>query len=80
MSDLTFTETGNPNNLAPDNLINWSKRLLIAKIIGQISLYQQNGFFFPTVEPIYTFLFELPSLEERELYDLSLLREPKKKN
>lgn len=28
-------------------------------------------------EPIYTFVEELPSLEEKVLYDLSLVREPR---
>ncbi len=60
-----------------ESIINWSKREMISKILQEIKLKQQSSFTFPVVEPINTFLTELPFLEEKELYDLSLLREPR---
>jgi hypothetical protein len=38
-----------------------------------------NGFSFrfPVVEPIHTFLTALPFGDEKDLYELSLLREPR---
>jgi hypothetical protein len=71
------------------------------KILSEIELYQQTAYQFPVVEPVKTFLTELPSITEKvlvrffckekkkrkrntrrltlaqELYELSLLREPR---
>src|SRR5688500_9633776 len=72
-------------------LINWTKRELISKIIMDVQLNQQPSYTFPGIsllsfcvaevrkvlEPLYTFLLQLPCAEEKELYDLSLLREPR---
>ena len=53
------------------------KRELIYKNLQEVKLRQQNPFSFPIVEPINSFLNELPHFEEKELYDLSLIREPR---
>lgn len=51
LSDLTFTEDGNPDHLKEDpSMINWQKRTLISKFVNQIKLYQQSEFNFPVVE------------------------------
>jgi len=60
-----------------DGKINWNKRELTYKVLSDVALYQQTPFTFPAVEPIRTFLSELPSIHEKELYELSLLREPR---
>ena len=78
MSDLTFTEEGNSDHLQNDpKMIHWGKRELISKILQEIKLRQQVPFQFPVVEPINSFLTELPHFEEKDLYELSLLREPR---
>jgi len=38
---------------------------------------QQQLYTFPCVEPIHTFLLELPRLDDKLLYEISLLREPR---
>lgn len=78
LSDLTFTEDGNPDELHDDkSLINFAKRELICNIIRQVQLNQQPPYMFPVVEPLNTFLRELPYADEKSLYDLSLIREPR---
>jgi len=78
LADLTFTEDGNDDFLqGTSNIINFSKRDLISKIIHDLLIYQQNPFNITPVEPIYTFLVSLPSLDEKEMYDISLFREPR---
>jgi hypothetical protein len=59
------------------SIINWSKREMMYKIAQEIRLRQQCSLSFPVVEPINTFLTEVPFLEEKDLYDLSLVREPR---
>lgn len=83
LSDLTFTEDGNadtfPNVIDPTQpFINFTKRDLIWTILQQIELYQQTPFKIPSVEPLRTILLELPSLDEKDLYALSLNLEPRK--
>lgn len=78
LSDLTFIEDGNPDRIG--SLINWQKRELVHKLIVDIQQYQNMNYKFPTVEPINTFLTELPSLTDKELYDLSVSLEPRDPN
>jgi len=82
LSDLTFTEDGNSDSLNNDpRVINFAKRELICEIIShEILLNQQQTYKFPVVEPVHTFLIELPSMNEQLLYRLSLQREPREVN
>jgi len=75
LSDLTFIEDGNPDRIG--DLINWQKRELEFKVIVEIQQYQAQPYKFPVVEPINTFLTELPSMTDKELYDLSISLEPR---
>jgi len=78
LKDLTFAEDGNRDFITEDDkTINWTKRELIGKIVMEVQEFQQKPFPYPTVEPINTFLTELPHLEDNDLYDLSFVREPK---
>jgi hypothetical protein len=83
LTDLTFTEDGNPDGVASKNnasiqYINFSKRELICQIVNTVQSYQQMAYQFPPVEPVHTFLRELPSLDEKNLYALSLRLETRK--
>ncbi|KAF2074404.1 hypothetical protein CYY_004300 [Polysphondylium violaceum] len=78
LSDLTFMEDGNPDKIG--HLINFQKRELICRVISEIQACQQVKYDFPIVEPIHTLLSELPSSSPDELYQLSLLREPRDQN
>ncbi len=69
-------EDGNPDKV--DNLINFGKRELVYRVIEEVHQYQLTAYNFERQEPIYTFLRELPSLDEKDLFDLSLVREPRK--
>jgi len=83
LSDLTFSEDGNPDLLPEDKkmkgveFINFAKREIICKIIMDIQLNQQDNYPFPVVDNFANFLYELPFLEDKELYDLSLSCEPR---
>lgn len=71
-------EDGNPDELQNDKeLINFAKREIICSIIRHFQLNQHPPYTFPVVEPIHTFLSELPYLGEKDLYTLSLHREPR---
>ena len=46
-------------------------------IISGLSVYRSVEYPFPPVEPAHTFLLQLPALSDKELYSLSLQREPR---
>jgi hypothetical protein len=75
LTDLTFIEDGNPDTI--DGQINFKKRELVFKVIQEVQLYQSQPYTYPVVEPIATFLADLPNLGEKELHELSLLLEPR---
>jgi len=87
LSDLTFIEDGNPNQL-PNGLINFEKSQMIAKVIVQIQQYQQKPFMFYIVPQIQTFLDQFNSsmngshshlLDDKQAWELSLKIEPREK-
>jgi len=41
LSDLTFSEEGNPNN-TPEGLVNWSKRTLLASVLSSLKRHQSK--------------------------------------
>jgi len=47
-------------------------------LIANLQFYQQNPYNFSAVEPIFSFLLELPSNNEKDLYNLSLRLETRK--
>jgi len=57
--------------------INFKKRELIYQTLQEIQLYQTTPYSFPPVEPIYTFLTDLPFCSEKDLFDISLILEPR---
>lgn len=84
LTDLTFIEEGNPNNIHPPDadegvlLINFSKRKLVYNVILEIQQYQQTAYNLQPVEQIQTFLRKFPNnLDDSELWKMSLKREPR---
>lgn len=73
MTDITFIEDGNPDFI--QGLINFRKRELLYSVFCEIHQYQQTSYPFP--DTISAFLTELACNDEDELYELSLLREPR---
>jgi len=57
--------------------INFAKRDIICKIILDIQLNQQENYPFPIIDHIHSFLIDVPNMEDKELYDLSLIAEPR---
>jgi len=81
LTDLTFIEEGNPDNVSTDSsvpLINFKKRELIFQAWNDINHFQQTPYQFQVQEPLNTFLLHFPVLEEKKLYYLSFAIEPKK--
>eukprot|EP01090_Pellita_catalonica_P000606 TRINITY_DN10419_c0_g1_i1.p1 TRINITY_DN10419_c0_g1~~TRINITY_DN10419_c0_g1_i1.p1 ORF type:complete len:581 (-),score=81.77 TRINITY_DN10419_c0_g1_i1:1794-3425(-) len=78
LTDLTFIEDGNPDKV--DGLVNFSKRKMVYKIISEVQQYQppNSKYEFKPDPALSYFLSELPILQDKDLYNLSLLREPKK--
>lgn len=82
LSDLTFTEDGNPDYLQNDSrIINFAKRMKAAATIECIRQFQTMPFNFEEIHEIQGLLingFETaPQIEEQ--YDLSLAVEPREK-
>eukprot|EP01090_Pellita_catalonica_P007974 TRINITY_DN1859_c0_g1_i1.p1 TRINITY_DN1859_c0_g1~~TRINITY_DN1859_c0_g1_i1.p1 ORF type:complete len:1124 (-),score=199.38 TRINITY_DN1859_c0_g1_i1:97-3090(-) len=75
LKDITFIEDGNPDMI--DGLINYSKRELVNKVIEEVQHYQGTRYDIEKKEHEYAFLSELPSMTDKQLFDLSLLREPR---
>eukprot|EP01125_Pyxidicula_operculata_P005788 TRINITY_DN2020_c0_g1_i2.p1 TRINITY_DN2020_c0_g1~~TRINITY_DN2020_c0_g1_i2.p1 ORF type:complete len:764 (-),score=149.88 TRINITY_DN2020_c0_g1_i2:55-2346(-) len=79
MSDLTFIDEGNPLFVEVEKmqLINMQKQYLVNRTIQQILQTQKKRYDYTPSDPIYTFLHQMPILQEKELFALSLEREPR---
>jgi len=77
LQDLTFIEDGNPDRIR-DNLINFSKRRLLYSVISKMLLYQEGREYdYHPIPAIQAVISEIPEINEKELYNVSLLREPR---
>ena len=77
LTDLTFIEDGNKDNL-PDGLnINFMKRQRLAEVIAEIQTYQNTPYCLEEVGFIRDYLLNAESLPEEQCYKLSLKREGK---
>ena len=76
LTDLTFIEEGNPTMLG--DLINWHKCRLQASIIMEVQTYQQAPYCLVAVPWVQDYLLRLPPApDDEQLYQMSLLAEPK---
>jgi len=77
LSDLTFMDEGNPDliDVGDTTLINFPKHQLVHRTIKQLQQYQATKYELFAREPLYTYLYQMPGLEEIELFVLSLERE-----
>eukprot|EP00013_Stygamoeba_regulata_P005514 CAMPEP_0177637074 /NCGR_PEP_ID=MMETSP0447-20121125/4778_1 /TAXON_ID=0 /ORGANISM="Stygamoeba regulata, Strain BSH-02190019" /LENGTH=1732 /DNA_ID=CAMNT_0019138979 /DNA_START=143 /DNA_END=5342 /DNA_ORIENTATION=+ len=76
LTDLTFIGDGNPDML-PGQRINFVKHRYVWNIVSTVEKFQTEGYVFNRVEVIHAFLKEQACLSEKDLYDLSLKREPR---
>lgn len=58
-------------------LINFAKREMVSKVIIELQLYQQTPYNLTVIPKITSLLKRLPVKAEKELYQLSLVREPR---
>jgi len=74
-----FVEDGNADYM-PENpkLINVTKMRFTASIMFSIYRFQAERFNFQIVAPIQAFLLSLTTFDEKQLRELSLLREPRR--
>lgn len=79
LMDLTFMEDGNPDKI--DNKINFAKRALVADVIRGVEQQQTTGSYnFMAIEEFQAQLAKIPDntdTREKELYAISLEREPR---
>ncbi|RIA80506.1 ras guanine nucleotide exchange factor domain-containing protein [Glomus cerebriforme] len=82
LTDLTFIEDGNPNNLKKSRqLINFSKRMKTAEVIREIQQYQSVPYNLSPVQEIQMFIqcHLQESRDVGDLYDQSLSMEPRER-
>lgn len=75
LTDLTFIEDGNPNNIG--HLINFHKRRLVHRVLQDIEQYQDTPFNIHPDNRLSFTLSKLTFMDDNELYNLSLIREPR---
>lgn len=78
LKDLTFIEDGNKDKI--NGLINFGKRRLLYTVISEIQQFQQKGYVFTHEAPVEAYLSEIATLDENELYNISLQCEPRSAN
>jgi len=76
LTDLTFIEDGNPDYI--NELINFAKRTMIYNVISKIQELQMLPYNFYPIYQIWEYIKNFPSIEEAELFSLSLQIEPRK--
>ena len=74
LTDLTFIEEGNPDNL-PDGSINFTKRQRLSEVIAEIQTYQNTPYFLRELTFVRDYLYNVEALPEEQCYKLSLKRE-----
>ena len=81
---MTFIELGNPEFLPETSYINFEKRRKVSSVIREIQEYQKVGYYFYEIPALQDFFIYLNSqnsnqliLSEEQLYERSLLAEPR---
>lgn len=69
LTELSALEEVTPK--APEGLVNFQKREALFTKITDLLKYQSEDYNIPIVEPVYTFLLNLPSIEQQRLNALS---------
>ena len=69
-----------PGHKEPVEVLNLTKFQMINRSIEDLLKYRNAKYDLVRKDPIYSFLKKLPYLEDKEMYALSLLREPRGSN
>ena len=75
MKDLTFIEDGNPDNVR--GLINFAKRRMLHRVISDTLLFQEKEYDIAPTGGVSELVATIPPVVEKEIYNMSLLREPR---
>lgn len=75
LTDLVFIEDGNPDQ--KDGKINFAKRKQVYQSMRLLERYQTSSYEFDVVEPCFALVGAFSYIEENELFQLSLLLEPR---
>lgn len=75
MKDLTFIEDGNPDNVR--GLINFAKRRMLHRVISDTLLFQEKEYAILPASVVADLVATIPPVVEKEIYNTSLLREPR---
>lgn len=75
LTDLTFIEEGNKDMHA--HLINFAKRRLLYATISSLQNYQQTGYNLQPVRQVQDLIANLKPGDVKELFKISLMREPR---
>ncbi|KAL6060557.1 pleckstriny domain-containing family H member 1-like isoform X2 [Balamuthia mandrillaris] len=80
LTDITFIDDGNPDTRF-NGLINWKKKVSLAKVVKEIQMYQQVKYCLHPVAPIQDYLWDIEKVTiskgPDEAFKQSLLREPR---
>jgi len=76
LKDLTFMDE-NANFVGEEQLINFPKYKMIYDAIDKLCRYQMSLDYQFQKNELYDYMFELPSMNEKDLYNLSYELEPK---
>jgi len=76
LSDILKMEDSNENTTS-DGRINFAKNVIICNRIAELQQYQNTRYPYCISEPLFSFLSELPALDDTPMYNLSLAREPR---
>ena len=81
LTDLTFIEDGQSTFVAPladgTPVVNFTKQTLVFNVLQDFYHYVDMKYTFRMAPPVLQLLETLPELADRELSELSLVREPK---
>jgi len=72
LTDLTFIEEGNKDNLPDGQGINFQKRQRLSEVISEVQIYQNTPYNLEPVAFIQDYLFNAESLPEEQCYKKSL--------
>ena len=81
LTDLTFIQEEAPDFVMKEDakLINFAKCRKFASVIRDIQTYQNTGYNLEQYDELRTLLLNLPDYDDKEMYSMSLLREPRQK-
>ncbi|XP_019863851.1 PREDICTED: ras-specific guanine nucleotide-releasing factor 1-like [Amphimedon queenslandica] len=79
MRDVTLCNYGNPKKLK-NGLFNFSKLRILVQMFDELHQYQRSKYYHPSDDRTQAFCSKLWSLDDHDLYELSLKLEPREQS